>query len=82
MLRQYTEGKRTHLIVNVGNVHDKVDVVSKVVAQDAAQEVLCYVVPADIRGRQTSRPEDAIGSLRTSRDPCAKRRRLSGHNCT
>ena len=36
----------THLVIDIGDVHDKVYIVAKVVAQDAADNVLRQVVAA------------------------------------
>jgi hypothetical protein len=35
---------KTYLVVDIGNVHDEIDIVSKVVAQDPADDILSQVV--------------------------------------
>ena len=46
-----------HLVVNVSDVHDKVDVVAKVISQDSPDDVLSKIVPVP-RG---SVHENALG---------------------
>jgi hypothetical protein len=35
----------TDLVVNICDVHDKVNIIAKVIRHDAAEDILCDVVP-------------------------------------
>lgn len=83
--RRWRMGNRAaRLVVNVGDVHDEVDLVAEVVAQDAAHDVLREVVPAGTRVRVSACEVDAAPGVRRLawRDPCARRRRRWGRSCT
>lgn len=65
----------THLVIDIGNVHDKVDIVAKVVAQNTADDILRQVVavPSAVAHRISLRliwKEEL-----TEHDPCARHHR-------
>jgi hypothetical protein len=43
--RQLLTASWTYLIIDISNVHDKVDIVSKVILQDPPDDILSQVIP-------------------------------------
>lgn len=74
----------THLVVNVGNVHHKVDIVSKIVPQNPTNDILRQVVPIpSVLVRFFPSVSIQIYHLRrTWHDPYDSNRILSVHNYT
>ena len=72
--------KHKDLIVDIGNVHNEVNIIAKIVSKDSAQIVLSDIVSAG-----PLRLGDFFQSKRvypTLHDPCEKHRRPSDRNYT
>lgn len=61
------------LVINVCNVHDKVNIIAKVIRHDTAEDVLCDVVPRLCQAFETN---TGASPERTAHDPCAKHHKL------
>ena len=73
----------THLVVDVRNIHNKIDLESEIISQNPPHNVLSHVVPGDQVSHQ-SLVSDLVGQGRghTSHGPYEKHRKLSVHSCT
>ena len=71
--------KAVHLVIDVGDVHDEVNIIAKVVRHDPSQDVLRHVVSG---GGPVHRRKMLIARELTSHVPCVTHRRPWARSCT
>lgn len=76
-----TEGQ-SHLVIDIRDVHDEVDIVTEVVRHDAPQDVLSHIVSALHNNKPQNPVYKRVERLRTSHVPYAMHHKLWVRNCT
>ena len=78
-LRVVNQGGPAHLVIDVGNVHHEMYIVSKKIGHYTPQHVLSHIIPG--RGYVCTTMLTVVDT-RTSHAPYAMRHRQSDHNYT
>jgi hypothetical protein len=64
---------RTDLVIDVCDIHDKVNIIAEVIRHDTAEDILCDVVSGAYQAFESNA---RTSPERTAHDPCVKRHKL------
>ena len=78
-LRLVSQGVLAHLVINVGDIHHEMYIISKIIGHYTPQDVLSHIIP---RWGHVYTTILTAMDARTSRAPYAMRHRQSGHSYT